>query len=131
MTTRANVRAQLTQAIEIVVGRIASGLIPELRDATPKDTQYHASRWVGRVGGPPASRTTPPTRSGRAAALSFGQQQASIASLRTFRISQGRIFVSNDGNYIEQLNAREGNFVQRAVISAVRGVSLAGTSLRR
>lgn len=130
MATRARIQQELRRNIEIVVGSINVNLITGLRDATPRDTSYHASRWVGRIGGPPASRTTPNSRSGRAASLSFGQQNASIASIRNFRLGRGQVFIANDGNYIEQLNARNGNFVARVANQAVRSVSLAGTTLR-
>lgn len=130
MATARQIRRQLSRAVEIVAGRIAGDLITDLRDATPKDTSYHSSRWVGRAGGPPASRDTPNSRSGRAAALSFAQQNASVTAVLGFRISQGTIYVSNDGNYIEQLNARAGGgFVQSAVRSVPRRVSLLGTGL--
>lgn len=131
MATRAQISAELRRNIETVVGRINVELIIGLRDATQRDTRYHASRWVGRVGGPPASRTTPNSRSGRAAALSFGQQNASIAAIRNFRLGQRQIFISNDGNFIEELNSRGGNFVARVAGQVVRRVSLAGTTLRR
>ena len=131
MATRAQINEELRQNISTLVGRIGADLIPQLRDATARDTGYHSSRWVGRIGGPPASRDTPNTRSGRAASLSFGQQNASISAVRSFRLGQGPVFVSNDGNFIEKLNAREGGFVQSTVESVVRGVSLAGTTLRR
>ena len=130
MATRAQIQRELERNISIVVGRIGVNLITGLRDATPRDTSYHASRWVGAVGGPPASRTTPNSRSGRAAALSFGQQNASIASVRAYTLARGRMVIANDGDYIEQLNARQGNFVARAVNAAVRGVALTGTTLR-
>ena len=131
MATRAQINAELRRNISRVVSQINVNLITGLRDATPRDTSYHASRWVGRIGGPPASRTTPNTRAGRASALSFGQQNASISSIRNFQLGQGQVFVSNDGNYIEQLNARQGNFVARVADRAVREVSLVGTTLRR
>ena len=130
MATRAQIQKELEDSISTVVGRIMSGLVTTLADDTPKDTGYHATRWVGSVGTRPASRTTPNSRSGRAESLSLGQQQASIATLIRYRYPQVA-FVSNDGDFIEQLNAREGNFVERDVINAVRTVSLAGTSLRR
>ena len=122
MATRAQIRRALEQTVEFAVREIAAELIPELRRNTPKDTQYHSSRWVGAAGSPPASRPTPPTRGGRAAALSFAQQNASLAAVRTFRLGQGRVYVSNDGNYINVLNAREGNFV---LASANRAVAAA------
>lgn len=128
MATRAQIRAELENNISIVVGRIGVNLITGLRDATPRDTSYHASRWVGAVGGPPVSRTTPNTRSGRLAAVSFGQQSASIAAVRAYRLSRGRLFVSNDGNYIEQLAPRIG--IPGVINGAIRGVSTVGTTLR-
>lgn len=131
MATKAQIREELRRNISRVVSTINVNLLTGLRDATPRDTSYHASRWVGRVGGPPASRTTPKSRSGRAAALSFGQQNAAIAAIRAFRLGQGQVFISNDGDYIEQLNTREGNFVARVADRSVRGVSLAGTTLKR
>lgn len=131
MATRAQINRELRRNISRVVSQINVNLITGLRDATPRDTSYHASRWVGRIGGPPASRTTPNSRTGRAAALSFGQQNASIAAVRAFRLGQGQVFISNDGDYIEKLNAREGNFVARVANRSVRSVSLAGTTFRR
>lgn len=113
------------------MGRISSNLVGDLRDQTPKDTSYHSSRWVGRVGGPPASRQTPGSRDGRAAALSFSQQNNSIAALKNYRIRSGSAFVANDGDYIGRLNEREGDFVGKTVNEIVRTVSLAGTTLRR
>ena len=119
MATRAQIRRALEQTIEFAVREIAAEIIPELRRSTPKDTQYHSSRWVGSAGSPPASRPTPAGRAGRAAALSFAQHNASIAAVRAFRLGQGRVFIGNDGNYISVLNRREGNFVLLAANRAI------------
>ena len=117
MATRAQITRALTLVVEDIVSQIGSKAIPALRDATPKDTRYHSSRWVGRAGGPPARRTTPAGRAGRAIALSFSQQDASITALRNYRLVQGNIFIINDGNYIGVLDRREGRFVDRELIA--------------
>jgi hypothetical protein len=129
MATRRQIVRQFEREVSLIVGRIASNLVSGLRDQTRRDTSYHASRWVGRAGGPPASRTTPNSRSGRAAALSFAQQNASIAGLRLYRLRQGNLFIGNDGDYIEELNRQDG-FVPRVVNRVTRSVSLQGTTLR-
>lgn len=128
MATRAQIRRELEGAISRVVSRMSVQMLQDLRDDTRKDTQYHSSRWVGRAGGSPPSVTTPNSRTGRAAALSFGQHNASIASLSAYRVQQGNVTIANDGSYIAQLDAQDG-FVSRAVSRAIR-VSLAGTGLR-
>lgn len=129
MATRQQIKQQLEVAVELVTSRISVGLINNLRQATPRDTAYHASRWVGRAGGEPSSVNTPNSRAGRAAQLSFAQQAASLSALTAYRLSQGDVFVGNDGNYIVQLDARDG-FAAPAVQRSVT-ISLAGTGLTR
>lgn len=130
MATRAEINRQLTRAVELVTSRIAVAVINNARNATRRDTSWHASRWVGAVGREPRSVDTPNTRAGRAAQLSFGQQASSIAAINAYRLSQGsQIIIGNDGVYIEQLDAQD-NFVGPAVDRSVT-VSLAGTGLTR
>jgi hypothetical protein len=130
VATRQRVLFELSQAIGISTGRIAVAALNNLRNSTRRDTAYHASRWVGSVGSRPAAVDTPPTRTGRAQALSFAQQAASIAALSSYRLGQGNVFIGNDGNYIEELD-REDQFVNTSIERAVRDISLAGTGLRR
>ncbi len=129
MATRAEINRQLLQAVELVTSRISVAVINNMRNATARDTSWHASRWVGRAGAEPASVNTPPTRAGRAALLSFSQQAASLSALSNYRIGQGNVFIGNDGDYIEDLDARD-NFAAGAVARSVT-ISLAGTGLRR
>lgn len=129
MATLAQINRDLRRAVEIVTGRIARDLILDLQASTRKDTTYHSSRWVGRAGGPPASRPTPVGREARAAALSFAQQRASIGEVQRFSIGQRVIYVSNDGDYINVLESQDG-MARSAVARVPRQVSLAGTGLR-
>ena len=128
MATRDQIRRELEGAISKIVSRMSVQMLQDLREGTRKDTQYHSSRWVGRAGSSPPSVSTPDSRSGRAALLSFGQHNASLASLSVYRIEQGNVTIANDGSYIAQLDAQDG-FVSKAISRAIR-VSLAGTGLR-
>lgn len=136
MALRPEIVKELARGVEIIVGRLSGKLIRDLRDATPKDTGYHSSRWLVKAGGLPPSQATPRTRAGRLSAANFGPQNASIAAIAGYRLTQGAVNIANDGNYIAALNAGSSSkapplFVDKAVERSVINVSLAGTGLKR
>lgn len=136
MATREAIIKELARGVEIIVGRLSGKLARELRDDTPKDTSYHASRWIIKAGSRPGAQPTPKTRAGRLSAVTFGPQNASIAAIAGYRLTQGNVFLSNDGDYIGALNAGSSSkapalFVNKAVERSVVNISLVGTGLKR
>jgi hypothetical protein len=128
MATRQLVIEALKSDVTTVSGRIARRVLNDVRQTTPRDTGYHASRWVAGIGKEPAPQETPNTRKGRAAALNFSQQAASILALGAYRIEQGAIFIVNDGNYIEELDKKHN--ITAPAIARANQIALTGTNLK-
>lgn len=110
---------------ERVVKKITLDVTANLIVTTPVDTGWARANWVPSIGKPFA-----PDLRGIAAdpALVPGQaatQQAGVASVATsYRLEQGRVFVSNNVPYIQRLNMGSSKqapsgFVQNAIVKAV------------
>lgn len=106
---------------------IVAGLQQQPPAGTPVDTGWARANWVPQIGSPyvvEASRD--PAGVGSRAA----EQQAGIASLFTYRLNRGPIFISNNAPYITRLNdgsskQSPAGFVQAAIareIAALDGV---------
>ncbi len=121
---RVIVRA-LEKLTERVVTKITLDVTANLIETTPVDTGWARANWVPAIGEPFTRdlRDVPATVQNASSML--GQQQSSIAAVATsYRLSRGRVFISNNVPYISKLNAGSSRkapagFVQQAIRKAV------------
>lgn len=103
--------------------------VANLVEDTPRRTGWARSNWVPSIGTPKDMNGTPPPE--KAAAAHVGQRsaerEAGIAQIVTgYRLSLGRIYITNNVPYIRRLNEGSSKqapagFVQAAILRAVRG----------
>lgn len=121
--------ADLTKFTEGRMVALGLEVTANLREDTPRDTGWARANWVPAIGSPapgPDERTGRPTPGEVSAALSRASQGE--ASLNSYDLEQGSIFVSNGVPYIVPLNegssAQAGSgFVQASAERAVRSLS--------
>lgn len=116
----------LDRFTERKVTSIGLGAVANLRQDTPRDTGWARSNWISAKGRPPSLPDQP---SGRPTSGDVGQAQAAqaagAASLLSYRLQDGPVYISNHVPYIQSLNTGTSKqagseFVERAVERAVR-----------
>jgi hypothetical protein len=141
------VRLELEMLTEKITGKLILRSLQAVTSATPVDTGFARGHWTPTVGSPALDRQSPPRsvtltpggkvsggsvdkkaaraegRAARAANLAKAQ-----ALEKTYKVAQGRAFLSNNVPYLRYLNegssAQAGaKFVERAVDAAVRSLS--------
>lgn len=121
---RAIVRG-LERLTERIVTKITLDVTANLVETTPVDTGWARANWVPAIGRPFSVDLSGVTPTAQNAAAAGSQQQAALAGVATgYKLSMGKVFVSNNVPYILGLN--DGNsaqapsgFVQRAIQKAV------------
>ncbi len=115
----------LNRLAERVVTKITLDLTANLIEDTPVDVGWAQGNWVPAIGKPFAIdlRNVEATASNAAAAKSR-QGNATAAVATGYRLSRGKVFVSNNVPYITRLNdgsSRQAaaGWVQRAIAKAV------------
>lgn len=92
---------ELEGMTERVVAGVALEVHAELVEDTPVDTGWARANWVPNIGAPGPSSSDPTGSPGSARA----RAQAGVARLSAYRLSQGKVHVTNNVPYIEALNA--------------------------
>lgn len=101
--------------------QIAYEVVAELVERTPVDTGWARSNWVPRVGQPQVSVA------GARTAVSQADQAQGLASLVTYKLEAGAIYVTNNVPYIKRLNAGHSKqapagYIQESILRALRAV---------
>lgn len=124
-TVRGVIR-NLKGVTEKVITKLGLDITANLIETTPVDTGWARANWVPSVGAP-ALDGSGVSKAGRGLISgASSSQMAAQASLATsgYKLSQGRLFISNGVPYIELLNSGSSKqaprgFVQRAIQKAV------------
>lgn len=109
---------EVQKALGKVVGQFGILLTEELVQATPVQTGHARSNWIPSIGSPY------PSVVGSRDAVDYSVQQQGLASLESYKLDQGNIYVANNVDYIEDLNQgtspqAPAEFVQGAVDRAI------------
>lgn len=120
---RAIVRG-LDRLTERVVTKITLDVTANLVETTPVDTGWARANWVPALSKPFVANLGAVPVTAQNASAAGVRQQAAVAGIAGYRLSMGRVFVSNNVPYIQELNAGSSRqapsgFVQRAIAKAV------------
>lgn len=131
MGEKARILRALNETIQDVVGRLQLSVFQILTTETPVDTGFARGAWTPSLGTAQNAELVPPRR--REAKKSAGERNLvanrakAEAIARTYQISQGPVFISNNVPYIGFLN--EGSsaqaparFVEAAIAKALRSI---------
>ena len=110
-----------------VTQKVTLDVTANLIETTPVDTGWARANWVPSIGKSHQSILGgKPDRITRAPLVASGeaQQATGIASITSYQINQGKVFISNNVGYIEDLNMGTSKqapeaFVQGAIDKAV------------
>lgn len=124
----------LTRFTEQHVKVITLDAVANLVEDTPRRTGWARSNWVPSIGTSADLDGTPPADDQSSAAVGqrSAEREAGIAAIVTgYRLSLGRIYITNNVPYIQRLNdghskQAPAGFVQAAILRAVRGAFVAG-----
>ena len=110
----------LERVVERVVRELAVNITSELTRVNPVDTGWSKSNWIPSVGASVSAAPGSPENIGPAVAA----QARGRSRLRTYRLRDGRAFISNNAPYITQLNEgrspqAEAGWVQRSIFAAL------------
>jgi hypothetical protein len=110
----------LTEQIEDIARRFSVNVTAELQRTTPVDTGWARANWVPSIGEPFEGNSESITPTSADVSSANSEQQSGIASLLSYRIDDGEIFVSNNVPYILSLNDGSSAqappmFVERAI----------------
>ena len=101
------IAAEFSRLVEKICVSLVTNVTVELEDSTPKDTGWAAANWLPAVGSPQSAVAAPTTRAERAASVgqAISAQQQQLAAIRSFKLSVGRLFITNSTPYLDELNA--------------------------
>ncbi len=111
----------LTFMIEKAVRRVALNVQVNLKESTPKDSGLATANWIPKIGRG-SSRLI-----GSKGAVSYTEQSAAEQKLVGYRLSGGKVQITNATPYVGLLNAgsspqQPAGFVQRAIEKAVKDI---------
>lgn len=115
----------LTDLTEQVVTKITLDVSANLIETTPVDTGWARANWAPAIGTPNIEDLRGIVPDARDAASAGAQQQQALATVATgYKLSMGKVFVTNNVPYISRLNdgssaQAPAGFVQRAIHKAV------------
>lgn len=118
MATRHEIMTRLTERTEQVCVELAINAHAELVEATPVDTGWARANWIPSLGSPAVVVV------GAADAVDKAPQEAGLAAVLAFKLTDKAIFVSNHVPYISRLDAGSSDqapagFVRTAMAKAV------------
>jgi len=115
----------LEKLTERVVSKITLDITANLIETTPIDTGWARANWVPAIGTPYLADLGGPKPSSAGISSQATEQAAATAKVATgYKLSMGKVFVSNNVPYILKLNQGWSSqapaaFVQRAIHKAV------------
>lgn len=113
---------ELEQGIELMIKRLSLDITHNLKRDTPRDTGWARNNWVPSVGVPflgvAGSRDAPEGATSERGAAEVATQ---------YRLSRGRVFISNNVPYIIRLNEGSSTqapakFVEAAIQEGIQGL---------
>lgn len=93
----------LEEFIRAFMVAISRQLIVNLRVRTPKDTEFASVNWIANIGSPYPS-TAGLKADARKGRINQEPQRQSWASLVSYQLQDGRIYITNNVSYIVDLN---------------------------
>ncbi len=122
-TVRAVVRA-VNKLTERAIVKLTLDVTANLREVTPRDTGWAAANWVPSIGKPVVADLGGIQPTAALATSAAAEQATAIAGVLGYKLSRGRVFVTNNVDYITELNdgkskKEPAGFVQRAIRKAV------------
>jgi len=97
-TNAAALQLDIEQEIAKVVADVPAEVTKLLYWATPVDTTFARSNWVPSIGQPYTGLA------GSKESPSLAEQDAGLAALRGYRLTQGNLYVANNIDYMEALD---------------------------
>lgn len=121
MASAKQIAKELEAFLDKVVTKIALDVTANLQETTPVDTGWARANWVPQIGTPYAGEDLGRQPTVQDATSHAGTQQSAIASVAaTYSIPKGKIFITNNVKYIEELNATVAPaFVQKSIVKAI------------
>lgn len=123
------IHKDLTGLLEGTVGKLQLRCWQALTSATPVATGFARSAWIPSFGSADTAPLKRPTteKAAKASARTrraFGAAQAKQIA-ESYKLSQGRVFISNNVGYVQYLNAGSSAqapamFVEKAIEAAVK-----------
>lgn len=123
-----NLPMDLHEMVTEVIQDVAFELQKQLRETTPVDTGWARANWSISVGGYKTGAFGDKPKKGTKNFPLSGSDAASIASMETYTVESGTVWVTNNVNYIQIINARGGKiapamFVETSMDRACREVA--------
>lgn len=118
----------LTSFVERVIKKLTLDITANLIEDTPVDTGWAKSNWVPSIGEPhPVDQDENMTRGDKVVEVPFARQEqdTGIASIPSYRLSDGPTNITSGVPYIELLNAghseqAEAQYVEHAIDRAIQ-----------
>lgn len=127
------ITSRMNRFIERLIKKLVLDIVANLQsadDGTPVDTGWARANWVPNIGSP--LEGTAGTRAAAEAGNLSGDSESGKAKVAaTYRLSMGKIFVSNNTPYILALDGGSSTqtpkgFIRRGIIKAIRVDLVAG-----
>lgn len=114
---------QLERFAERAIRKITLDITANLIESTPVDTGWARANWIPSLTRP-VQDTAGTRRQAESGSVSSGRQTAGQAEILSYRLSRGRVFITNNVPYILELNdgsSRQApsGFIEAAVQKAV------------
>lgn len=128
------IRVELDTAASGVIGKLQARALQAITSANPVDTGFSRAGWTPAVGFPVALLEGPrpsDEKAAKAAARKARAQNTKAGQqiLKTYRIQEGSVFLSNAVDYVPALNG--GSSAQAAAMFVQRGIAQAIRSVQR
>lgn len=109
---------ELESLVSRAIREVTIEATANLIESTPVDTGWARANWIPAIGSPT------PQSVGSERAVSTAMQQAGLASLLSYRLSRGPVWISNKTPYIRRLDGgwskqAPAGFVRQAIARAV------------
>lgn len=116
----------LESTIERIVKQVTLEAVAILTEDTPRDTGWARTNWIPRIGGPIDGAAG----DRESVATSASAQQSGVASVATYRLPMGKVYITNHVPYIQRLNEGSSRqapagFVERSLVAAVTSIERA------
>ena len=121
MNLAEQVGSEINRVLSKLVGKLATNITIELVNATPVQTGFARSNWIPTIGVPFVGVV------GSREGVDYSVQLSAVASLAGYSLDRGNIYITNNVDYIDELNAgtspeAQAGFVEDVVDRAVENL---------
>ncbi len=115
-----NISRALNRFVGRLTAQVARDVTPAIQEGNPVLTGFSQSNWIPQIGSP--FEGVAGARFSDSAILDNTPRLRGLASLSTYNITDGPIYISNNVRYIVFLNTLHPNriFVQRGIAAGIR-----------